>query len=127
MTYFPTSIDISPTCKDILNRASTIATLVFLEHRVNKSGQYINDNGKNLIYFWDQIPILLFANLESMFSRFHFPIPKVLNFCTQTKKLKEFLILEFKENRQLELFLEALKLLKPSFMIFFRYVRKKHY
>jgi hypothetical protein len=40
------------------------------------------------------------------------------------KKLKEFLILEFKENKQLELFLEALKLLKTSFMIFFRYVKK---
>jgi hypothetical protein len=106
-----------------LNRASTIATLVFLEHKANKSGQYINENGKNLIYFWDEIPIpqnggaitlLLFSDLEPMFSHFHFSIPIVLNFCTQKKKLKEFLILEFKENKQLELFLEALKLLKPS-------------
>jgi hypothetical protein len=74
MTSFPTSID-------ILNRASTIATLVSLEQRANKSGQYNNDNGKNLIYFWDQIPIpqkggaislLLFSDLESMF--FTFPL-----------------------------------------------------
>jgi hypothetical protein len=83
--------------------------------RANKSGQYNNDNGKNLIYFWDQIPIpqkkkggaitlLLFSDLESMFSHFHFSILIVLNFCTQKKKkkkktLKEFLILEFKENK----------------------------
>jgi hypothetical protein len=91
-----------------LNRASTIATLVSLEQRANKSGQYNNDNGKNLICFWDQIPIpqkggaitlLLFSDLEYMFSHFHFSIPIVLNFCTQEKKLKEFLILEFKENK----------------------------
>jgi len=63
------------------------------------------DNGKNLIYFWDQIPIpqnggaitlLLFSDLiKSMFS--HFPLfnsysikflhPK------KKKKLKEFVIL----------------------------------